>query len=141
MCKYSSYTTKFIIHIIFNYIIVCYPFRYNTVHNSGTAKLLIEQLQEDPDVKDEIKWIIPSKLIVFKLFQCSVLNVHHQYDEITITFMAYMIYGIEAVHRYYEAKRREYTDKKPERQEQVKRNKQATKHYLRKKQVCHFTVV
>ena len=39
---------------------MCYTFRYNTVHNSGTAKLLIEQLQQDPDVKDEIKWIIPS---------------------------------------------------------------------------------
>ena len=39
---------------------MCYTFRYNTVHNSETAKLLIEQLQQDPDVKDEIKWIIPS---------------------------------------------------------------------------------
>ena len=41
---------------------------------------------------------------------------------------------IEAVHHYYEANRQSLVtkDKKPGRQEQVKRNKQATKHYLRK---------
>ena len=54
----------------------------------------------------------------------------------SLLFLWLYIYYIEAVHRYYEGKRREFTDKKPERQEQVKRNKQATKHYLRKKQVC-----
>ena len=50
------------------YTIYPYASRYNTVHNSETAKLLTEQLQQDPDIKDEIKWIIPSKRIVFKLF-------------------------------------------------------------------------
>ena len=78
------------------YTIYPYASRYNTVHNSETAKLLTEQLQQDPDIKDEIKWIIPSKRIVLNYFlathmhvyQCSasVLNIHH--DDITIIFMA-----------------------------------------------------
>ena len=59
----------------------------------------------------------------------------------SLLFLWHYIYYIEAVHRYYEGKRREFTDKIPKRQEQVKRNKQATKHYLRKKQVCPSTAV
>ena len=76
------------------------------VHNSETAKLLTEQLQQDPDIKDEIKWIIPSKRIVFKLFfgnahacvsvQCKCFNIHH--DDITIIFMAlHLLYRSSAL--------------------------------------------
>lgn len=65
--------------------IYAYAFRYNTDHNSETAKLLIARLQQDPDIKDEIKWIISSK--TFKLFadvypcSASILNIHH--DDMT----------------------------------------------------------
>jgi len=42
----------------------------------------------------------------------------------------------EAVKRYHESRRRKVNDNKPERQEQIARNKHSTKRYQRKKQVC-----
>ena len=45
------------------------------------------------------------------------------------------VHVIEAIKRYHESRRRKVNDKKPERLEQVARNKQSTKRYQRKRQV------
>ena len=46
-----------------------------------------------------------------------------------------------AVYCYYESRRRLHNDRKPERQEQVAKNKNALQKYLRKKRVCCLAVV
>ena len=46
-----------------------------------------------------------------------------------------MQFILGAVYRYYESRRRIYNDTKPERQEQVAKNKSALQKYLRKKRV------
>lgn len=127
----SMWTIKFIIHITFVYmhtllgIIQIITLKQQSCLLRGYNRTPISKMKLNGSYQ-----VRPSNCL-----QMCIRAVQVFWIFTMMTWHHYYLYGfictyIEAVHCYYEGKRREFTNKKPERQEQVKRNKQATKSYL-----------
>lgn len=83
-------------------------FRYWSPHNAKISEYLCKQIKGDKYTPKQVK----SKLLILSLVP---------------TFSTNLFLTTEAVHRYYQSRRRLlFTDAKPERAEIVKQNKRKT---------------
>lgn len=58
-----------------------------------------------------------------------------------LSLRMYYNFFVEAVHRFYESRRRIFNDGKPERKESAEKSKRSSKKRERRKRVCIYVVV